>query len=202
MMVRDMRLPKNSRRRRSCRGSTVAAVVAFIGCVSGASPALADQYDARLDPLFAELQAGPAADAGARLTEIQRIWADSPSDTVDLLYARAMAGVDAGESRIAIDLLDHAIALAPHFAEAYVLRGALRRANADIPGATGDLSMAVALEPRHFLAHRMLAELCVLRGDKRGAYDHLQRALAANPHDASALAEVRRLARDVDGQDI
>lgn len=121
---------------------------------------------------------------------------------MDLIYARAMAAAEAGDDALAQALLDHALALTPHFAEAYVLRGVVRRADGDPEGAVDDLLRAVSLEPRHFIASRMLADLSLAKGDKRAAYDFLQQALKANPHDAGALAEARRLARDVEGQEI
>ncbi|MEL7488832.1 MAG: hypothetical protein AAGJ87_16665, partial [Pseudomonadota bacterium] len=58
--------------------------------------AVADQTDSRLDALFAELRTGDAIDAQETTDRIVDIWADAPSDTIDVLYGRAKASADAG----------------------------------------------------------------------------------------------------------
>lgn len=173
----------------------LSAATLFLGEAS------ADQFDPRLDELFDDLRAGAPADAAGRATKIRRIWAEHPSDSTAALFARAIASAEASDDALAAKLLDHVVGLSPHFAEGYVLRGLTRRNIGDLAGAEGDLRQAVSLEPRHFLAHRMLAELALARGDKRAAYEHLQDALVANPHDQAAIADARKLRREFEGQE-
>lgn len=165
-------------------------------------PALADQTDSRLDALFEELRTGDGRDAEGAVNRIQAIWADSQSDTADLLYERATTAIDAENLDLAAALLDHAIGLAPSFAQGYVLRGAVRLRSDNAAGAIEDFTRAVDLETRHFDARIALAEIMLASGDKRGAYDMLQRALEWNPHEEHARDRARKLREDLNGQEI
>ncbi len=169
-------------------------------CVPAA--AAADQTDSRLDPLFEELRTGDARDADATVERIEAIWADSQSDTVDVLFERARSAMDAGESDLAGALIDHAIGLSPSFAEAYAVRGVIRLLADDQAGSIADFSRAIELEPRHFEARIALAEIMLANGDKRGAYEMLQKALEWNPHEFHARERARKLRDDLNGQEI
>jgi len=178
-------------------------LLTFLATLAGTGlPALADQTDARLDRLFEQLRTGDGADAEAIASEIDSIWTDAQSDTVDLLISRALAGLAARQFDLAEALLDHAIGLSPHLAQAYALRGAARSAGEDQVGAIADFSRAIELEPRHFEARIALAEIMLAGGDARGAYDMLQRALEWNPHEEHARERARALRARLDGQEI
>ncbi len=176
--------------------------IAIFLSLAVAGPARADQTDGRLDALFEELRTGDGLGAEATVERIQEVWRDSQSDTVDLLYGRAEAAVAAGEGDLAAVLLDHAIGLAPSFAQAYALRGAVRLSNEDQAGSIADFSRAVELEPRQFEATIALAEIALAGGDKRGAYDLFQKALEWNPHEAHASGRAKKLRDDLNGQEI
>lgn len=165
-------------------------------------PAAADQTDSRLDPLFEELRAGGASDAEALVRQIVDIWSDSQSDTVDLLFARAEESLEAEKIELAIALLDHAIGLAPSFAQAYALRGAARLASDDMAGAIGDFTRTIELEPRQFEARIALAEILLAGGDRAAASAMLQKALEWNPHEEYARERARKLREELDGQEI
>lgn len=175
-----------------------AAILAF--CVPSA--ALADQTDKRLDSLFEELRTGDGADAGATVERIQEIWADAQSDTVDVLFARAVAAAEAGRFDLAGTLLDHVVGLAPSFAQAYALRGSIRLRADDQTGSITDFSRAIELEPRQFEARIALAEIMLAGGDKRGAYAMFEKALEWNPHEEHARERARKLRDQLDGQEI
>ena len=183
---------------RAMRARVLTAIVAFLVPTA----ALADQTDKRLDALFAELRTGEGADAGATSERIQEIWADAQSDTVDLIFERAIAAADAGEIDLAGVLLDHAIGLAPSFAQAYAFRGAVRLRGDDQTGSIADFSRAIELEPRQFEARIALAEIMLAGGDKRGAYDMFEKALEWNPHEEHAAERARKLRDQLDGQEI
>ncbi len=179
-----------------------AAVFALLAGLALAGPAFADQTDPRLDVLFEELRTGDGRDAEGAVGRIQAIWAASQSDTVDLLFERATVALDAGQFDLAGALLDHAIGLSPSFAQAYALRGAVRLNNENTAGAIEDFTRAVDLETRHFEARIALAEIMLAGGDKRGAYDMLQRALEWNPHEPHARDRARKLREELNGQEI
>jgi tetratricopeptide (TPR) repeat protein len=162
----------------------------------------ADQTDSRLDRLFEELRTGDARDANATAARIEEIWSDSQSDTVDLLFHRALAALDAGEIDLSGALLDTAIGLSPHFAQAYAVRGSIRLRQDDQPGAVADFNRTIELEPRQFEARIALAELMMASGDDRGAYEMLQHALEWNPHEEHARERARKLRNRIDGREI
>lgn len=176
---------------------------AFLGILAvSAGPASADQTDARLDALFEQLRTGDGEDAETIAAQIDALWTDSASDTVDLLIERALSGLETRNFDLAEALLDHAIGLSPHFAQGYALRGAARSALEDQAGAIADFSRAIELEPRHFEARIALAEIMLAGGDTRGAYDMLQKALEWNPHEPHARERARTLRQRLDGQEI
>ncbi|MEM8936486.1 MAG: tetratricopeptide repeat protein [Pseudomonadota bacterium] len=164
--------------------------------------AFADQTDPRLDLLFEELRVGDAISADSNVERIAEIWADSASDTVDLLYSRAFESADAGAHGLSLVLLDHVVGLAPNFAQGYALRGMVRLSSEDRAGAMEDFSKTLELEPRHFEVRALLGEMLLAGDEKRAAYDMFQSALEWNPHDAHLRDRARALRRDLDGQEI
>lgn len=162
----------------------------------------ADQTDARLDALFAELRSGDAYSAEETTQRIIDIWSDAQSDTVDILFARAMESADEGDSDLALALLDHVTGLAPHFAQGFAVRGMIRLGEEDQAGAIADFSRALELEPRQFEVRITLAEILLGNNEKRDAYDMFQKALEWNPHDEHARRRARTLRRELDGQEI
>lgn len=164
--------------------------------------ASADQTDPRLDGLFAELRTGSALDADATIARIESIWSDSASDTVDVLFERAETSATREDFELALILLDHAIGLSPHFAEAYALRGVIRLRQDDQRSAIEDFSRVLELEPRHFHIRKALAGILLANDAKRDAYEMFQKALEWNPHDEVARRRARALRRDFDGQEI
>lgn len=177
-------------------------VLALCGVFAVAAPVRADQTDTRLDPLFEELRSGDALSAEETTARILEIWADSQSDTVDLLYARAIEAADGGEFLLASALLDHVVGLAPNFAQGRAFRGVVSLALEDQATAIADFSKALELEPRQFEVRIALADILLGNGEKRDAYDMLQKALEWNPHDEHARRIARTLRRDLAGQDI
>lgn len=169
---------------------------------AAAAPAAADQTDPRLDALFLELRSGDALSAEATTGRILDIWAEAQSDTVNLLYARAVASADAGDMHLASALLDHVVGLAPSFAQGYAMRGVVALALQDQAGAISDFSKALELEPRHFEVRMTLAEILLGNNEKRDAYEMIQKALEWNPHDEHARRRARTLRRELSGQEI
>lgn len=167
-----------------------------------AGSARADQTDTRLDTLFHELRSGDAYSAEETVGRILDIWADSQSDTVDLLYARAMESADSGNFDLALVLLDHVVGLAPGFAQGYAMRGMIRLNQSAQDEAVADFSRVLALEPRQFEVRIALAEILYGNNEKEAAYEMFQKALEWNPHDDHARRRARALRRDLTGQEI
>lgn len=164
--------------------------------------AAADQTDPRLDLLFEELRTGDAVRAEENVARILDIWADADSDTIDLLYSRAVATSAQGNHDLALMLLDHVVGMSPSFAQGYALRGDVRLASGDRAGAIRDYSKVLELEPRHFEVRAILGGLYLASGDKRFAYEMYQGFLEWNPHDENVRRATRALRRELDGQEI
>lgn len=175
-----------------------------VACVTAGlfGSAAADQTDPRLDQLFEELRVGDALRAEENVGRIIEIWADAPSDTVDLLFARAELAAENGAFDLSLTLLDHIVGLAPNFAQGYALRGSVRLTQDDRVGAIQDFTRTLELEPRQFEVRSTLAELLLSGGEKRDAYEMFQKALEWNPHDENARQRSRVLRRELDGQEI
>lgn len=174
----------------------------FLGLAGGLTPAAADQTDPTLDALFEELRGGDGVSAEDNVARIREIWTQAQSDTVNLLYARAELSAENGAFDLSLTLADHVVGLAPNFAQGYALRGSVRLANEDRPGAIEDFFKALELEPRHFVVRATLAELLLSGNDDRAAYEMFQKVLEWNPHDENARQRSRMLRRELDGQEI
>ncbi|MEZ5895991.1 MAG: tetratricopeptide repeat protein [Parvularculaceae bacterium] len=176
--------------------------VTFLALCAGVSAAFADQTDPRLDDLFAELRAGDGLSAEETVGRIMSIWSDAQSDTVDVIFERAVQSAGAGKFQLAEALLDNVTGLAPSFSQGWAMRGVVRLEDDNLTGALDDFTRALALEPRQFEVQIAVAQMQLAGGDKRGAYDRLQKALEWNPHDEHARTLARKLRRELDGQEI
>ena len=177
----------------------LAILLSFVGVLGAAS---ADQTDTRLDGLFEELRTGDTIRAEETIDRILAIWARAESDTVNLLYDRAKQSLDAGEVELALALLDHVVGLAPNFSQGYALRGVVLLSMDETGRALDDFDSVLRLEPRQFEVRIALAEIMLSGGDKRGAYEMLQKALEWNPHEDHARQRARALRRELEGQEI
>ncbi|MCO5168861.1 MAG: hypothetical protein M9894_21185 [Planctomycetes bacterium] len=117
----------------------------------------------------------------------------------EALVAEGQRLLDAGEAALAATRFGEALVAAPDRVDALVGRARARRAAEAGAGAVrDDLDRALALAPRDPDALRLQAELCLERGDLRGAATALDRALegvgAAPGAGATvdALADLRR----------
>ncbi|NOT39053.1 MAG: hypothetical protein HOP13_01015 [Alphaproteobacteria bacterium] len=145
-------------------------------------PAHADQNDARLDRLFAQL-AGirTAPEAAAIEGKITEIWSLSGSDTVDVLMARAQLAVDAQDFATGKKLLDSVAEMKPAYAQVWFRRAELLVAMDSQQEAAADLEKALDLEPRHFRALAMVGQIAEAAGDKNAALAAYRRAVTLNP---------------------
>jgi tetratricopeptide (TPR) repeat protein len=156
-----------------------------------------------LDDLFARLsRAGDSEEALPIANLIRRTWAQSGSDTADLLTSRAHLAQSLGQRQLAIDLFDHVVVLAPQWPEAFVQRAQARAGMGDVDGALADLEAAVRLEPRRFDAFAALGALEESRGEKRRALEAYRRSLAIDPKQDDVIKVEEKLRFEVEGRDI
>jgi hypothetical protein len=156
-----------------------------------------------LDELFRRLaEAEDEGEAQALAASILRRFAQSGSDTVDLLLARAGAAEAAGAAPLAKSLLDYVLILKPDWPEALVRRGRILGAQGDMAAGLADLEAAARLEPRRFDAFAALGALAEATGDKKRALEAYRRSLAIDPQQDALRKSEEKLSVDVDGRDI
>jgi Flp pilus assembly protein TadD len=123
---------------------------------------------------------GQAADALAR--QVQSMWNQSGSASVDLLMARATLAIRNRDFTLALDLLDTVIALAPDFAEGWNRRATVHFLRDDYARSIADVEQVLRLEPRHFGALSGIGIMLDELGQDRQAQLFLSEALRVHPH--------------------
>lgn len=156
--------------------------LAFAALTLSAAPAVADQSDQRLDPLFHKLSAvRTAPEAAAIEVQINGIWLKSGSDTVDVLMSRAQMAVEAQDLGTAKKLFDAVVEMKPDYAEVWYRRAELLLAMDSQQEAAADLRKVLGLEPRHYKAFAVIGRLADLAGDKQAALAAYRKAVLINP---------------------
>jgi hypothetical protein len=156
-----------------------------------------------LEQLFARLAGAEGKSQASALAEaIARFWMRSGSPTADLLLMRARLAAEAGDRRLAFELLDHIVALEPAWPQPLVERADMRLASGDSAGAEHDLDAAVRLDPRRFDALGALGALRERAGEPAGALEAYRRARALDPSREDWRRAEERLRLEVEGRDI
>jgi tetratricopeptide (TPR) repeat protein len=147
-----------------------------------------------LDGLFAKLKEAPNVESAAVTSRaIQQRWANSGSDTADLLMQRADAALAGGDRPLAIEILDRLIVLDPDWAEAWNRRATVFFLEDDLSRSAADIQEVLAREPRHFGALMGLGGILERIGDDHKALEAYQRVLDVYPLLPSAQKAVDRL---------
>ncbi|WP_336278504.1 tetratricopeptide repeat protein [Bartonella sp. CB175] len=84
--------------------------------------------------------------------QIQRLWSQSGSDTIDLLMSWAESAISSENYGLALDYIDNVIALLPNYAEVWIRRAWVHIQLSDFKLAMLDLNHAIELEPRNYMA--------------------------------------------------
>ena len=156
------------------------------------------------DELFAKLASADAASIEAKRleSEILRRFHRSGSDTVDLLFGRALEALNAQDNALGLDLLDEIIVLRPDFAEAWNKRATIHYLERDYGRSIADIRETLAREPRHFGALAGLGMILQSLGRKEEALKALQRALALNPRLETVRESAEALEKEIAGRSI
>lgn len=176
-------------------------LAALIYC---ASPALADQRNPKLDPLFEKLvnKDLPRAEAREIEGQIWTLWQASGSDTTDLLLTRVDAFLREDATESAIHLLNEVVSLSPDYAEGWNKRATAHFLQDDYKAALQDVERTLRLEPRHFGAWSGLGTILLGMGEDARALAAYKRALQINPHLQEITKEAERLELMVKGRGI
>ena len=150
----------------------------------------------------AELYSRLAASTDADETEglvglLVASYAQTGSDTGDLLLERAHKAIDAQDYDAAGRILDAAIAFMPDRAEAWNARATLRYLDDDYDGSMADIAQTLKREPRHLGALMGMASILESRDKKDEALEVYERALSIAPH----WKTVEESGRQAEGRD-
>jgi tetratricopeptide (TPR) repeat protein len=158
--------------------------------------------EARAD-LYARLAAAKDADEAAGIiTLLLRAYAESGSDTADLLLRRARQAISAEEYPDAFKILDATIALQPDWAEGWNARATARYLDDDYDGSMADIAQTLKREPRHLGALMGMATILEARGKTEDALKVYERALAIAPHWRNAQEAAERLKAALAGNEL
>ncbi|WP_332065727.1 tetratricopeptide repeat protein [Bartonella sp. CB189] len=84
--------------------------------------------------------------------QIQYLWSESGSDTIDLLMSWTETAINSNNYMLALDYIDNIVSLFPNYAEAWVRRAWVHIQLSDFKLAMLDLNHAIELEPRNYIA--------------------------------------------------
>lgn len=115
---------------------------------------------AELDRLFKDLKHTANVDDAAKIArQIQGLWEQSGSDTIDLLMQWSEEAVVKEKYAVALDLLDNVVVLEPDYGEGWFRRAVVHLQQNDVKLAMLDLNEALKLEPRNYNALAMLGSI-------------------------------------------
>lgn len=168
-----------------------------------ASWAQSAETKADINVLLNALKAAPNTETAALLEDrLQRIWLRSGSAVTTLLMSRGLRSLKADQYDEAIGSFTDAITLKPDFAEAFHQRAIARYQAGDTAGAVADLGETVRLEPRNFLAYRVLTDIAAAREDWKAAYLAWQKVLEIDPQTQGGQERLRELKVKAVGEDL
>jgi len=158
--------------------------------------------EARAD-LYARLSASTDADETEGLVGLLiATYAQSGSDTGDLLLQRARKAMGEKEYDAAEQILDSTIALLPDWAEGWNARATLRYLDDDYDGSMADIAEVLKREPRHLGALLGMSHILEARDKKEQALKVCERVLAIAPHWRSAEKTAERLKAAIAGEEL
>lgn len=162
-------------------------------------PKIEKAEEAHLDALLAEL-ANPANENWAQTQmQIERLWKQSGSPSMDLLAERAEKAIKQEELEVALGFLNDLTRLAPDFAEGWKMRATVHFMREDYRKALEDIAQTLTLEPRQFEAIAGLGLILDRLGDKKGALEAYRLAHEIHPNLPGTEEGIRKLTREVEG---
>jgi tetratricopeptide (TPR) repeat protein len=168
-----------------------------------ALPKTPAEREKALSDLYALLATAEDEESAKAISDaIERVWLHSGSATIDLLMDRSIKAMSEKKADLALKLLDHVVALAPDFTEAWNRRAYVYFVQSDVERALGDLRRVLALDPNHFKALDGLAQILREIGQKKAALKAFKQLLDVHPYWSGAKQAVEELEREVDGQGI
>ncbi|AQT45772.1 Tetratricopeptide repeat-containing protein [Bartonella apihabitans] len=163
----------------------------------------AQKKQAELDHLLAVLKRTANQKEAAKISrQIQGLWSQSGSDTIDLLMQWAEDGINQQDYARALDFLDNVVALQPDYAEGWARRAAVHVQLNDLKLAMSDLHRSLSLEPRNYNALFLVGSILEMTGRNKLALHAYEDALKIYPQMQRAQKRVGDILEDQTGQAI
>ncbi len=154
----------------------------------------------RLDQLFDRLADAEARDWESVQNEINALWNESGSPSMDLLARRADKAMAEQDYTTALVHLDDLTRLAPNFAEGWNKRATVYFLQENYGRSLEDIARTLRLEPRHFGALSGLGIILDRLGDSEGALEAYRRVQRIHPNLEGTNEGIKKLTPEVDGQ--
>jgi tetratricopeptide (TPR) repeat protein len=129
-------------------------------------------------------------------------YAQSGSDTADLLLQHARKAMREQNFDAARKILDTTVALLPDWPEGWNARATLRYLDDDFDGSMADIARTLKLEPRHLGALAGMAMILASRDKDEEALKVYERALSIAPHWRRVEDAAKELRATIAGQQI
>lgn len=185
---------------RSILNPVVAAALTFTSIAGAWLPAQAQEVS--VEELLDEL-AQPDAQGWMRIErQILREWGRSGSPTIDYLFERGEAALQAGQAEVAIDHFSAVIDYAPDFAEAWNGRATAYYLANRMGQSLADIEQVLRLNPQHFGALAGLGMILESLDRPQEALQAYQASLAVHPHQQPVIDAVTRLELASAGQSL
>jgi tetratricopeptide (TPR) repeat protein len=136
------------------------------------------------------------------VSAIDRLWAQSGSDTTDLLMQRAQLALSQKNYDLAIDLLQSISEVDPRYIAGWSQLATVYYLKDRYIEAMNGLRRVLALDPKHFKAIEGLGIILRETGNDKAALTVMRRALEIHPFLETARKAVEELEREVEGQGI
>ena len=163
----------------------------------------AQKKQAELDRLLAVLKRTADQKEAAKISrQIQGLWSQSGSDTIDLLMQWAEDGINQQDYARALDFLDNVVALQPDYAEGWARRAAVHVQLNDLKLAMSDLHRSLSLEPRNYNALFLVGSILEMTGRNKLALEAYEDALKIYPQMQRAQKRVGDILEDQTGRAI
>ena len=168
--------------------------------VAFAIPAMADQNDQRLDPLFEKLKAAPDIDAAKEIEfHIWDIWSKANTAGGGVLFRQGVQYMNHGEHEKALVNFNALVEIEPEFAEGWNKRATLHYLMGNYDGSVADIQRTLALEERHFGALSGLGLIYDALDQKEAALKAFRAALEINPKMESIRRRAEELIEETEG---
>ncbi len=161
---------------------------------------LVGSNQAILDGLYDNLQNAPTESEAAEIaSDIQSIWNESGSPTVDLMMRQGIEAEQRKDFKLARSVYDRIVIIDPDYHEVWFRRARLHMLEDNYSEALQDMNATLEREPRHYYAWLGLAAIVERLGGKHEALLAIEQSLEIYPDFLPAKEVEKRLKPELEG---